>query len=602
MRKQNLIICAAVLLCCWSSAPLADEGEAFVGGTGSVGAHSTNYTGETARVGEYVNLDDTKSVMADLYLDMFGGTNTTLYSVGFFFNDTATNAFKFGLDTGNYVSVDVGYDSFIHNLDHDLLNNLQAKEANPDGMGGYVPGGKQVYHTDNDPMGRYFLEYKKFHGDVKIDLPMIEGGQIAIGYTEKKRHGYKQTLTIDHCAFCHVEGNTQRIEQRTETWTAGLDGTVGKVSFDYGFLRSLFREGADQNRHDWKNANHPVNGGSSGEFGPRMIFEDVTLPYGRSANTEKTSHSAGLKLDLAEKGTLNTSYAYRQNRNYHTGLENNYNAGALGYAVKLNNDLRFTAKFLAYETKVDDYFVDLPSFRSQDAVSGNLDFDWNRISSANRKVYQFDANLGYKLAKSRFLKLNWRTQIIDRPAMAQTQTNYLFDGVNPGEAGATLVPSEAYENKTTINRLKLRYDARMGMKGRYNLTYAFTSVDKPFMNPTAMCEEGIAGINTAHPGTIERIYYFQRQRYGMGTNQPNQAHKLTLKGSYQLSARTSMNAFLTYAKDKNDELNIYEYERDMFTPGLNFWTAPSDRLLFTLGWTYNKVTSNANLCPPFFDG
>ena len=610
MRKQSLFICAAVLLCLVSSVGYADDGEAFVKGTQTVGAHSTNYTDNPVRVGEYVNLDDAKNVMADLHLCVLGGTKDALYNLGILYKDSSTNSFNFNLKTDKYLAVDLAYDSFVHNLDHDLMTNLNAREANPDGEGGWTPGGKQVYYTDNDPMRRYYLEYKKFHGNVAVKLPGVENGEISLGYREQRKTGYKQTMTIDHCAVCHVEGNTQRIDQQTDTWTADAQATFGKVSFNYGFQRQEYSDLANDPSHHWKNAMHPTNGNWDNatntvnygvEFGSRMIFEDVTRAYGLSADTEKTSHSAGLKMDLENSGTVKASYTYTKNRNFHRGIENKFNAGAFGYAVKLNPEMRLTTKFLAYETKVDDWFVDLPNFRF-DRPAGDLDFDWTRISSANRKVYQFDANLGWKVAKRRHLKLGWRTQIIDRPAMAQNQTSYLFDGMNAGNLGATLVPSEAYENKTTINRLKLRYDAKMGMKGRYNLTYAMTMVDQPYMNPTAMCEESVAGLNNPHPGSLERIYYFQRQRYGQGSNQPSQAHKLTLKGTYQLSARSSVNAFLTYAKDKNDDLNIYEFERDMFTPGFNFWTAPTDRLLFTLGWTRNKVKSNANLCIPIFDG
>jgi hypothetical protein len=606
MRKQSLFICAAVMLGLLSTAGFADDGEAFVSGTQKVGAHSTNYTGNPVRVGEYVNLEDTKSVMADLYMSLFGGTEDALFNVGLQYMDTSTNSFNFNLKTNKYLTVDLAYDSFVHNLDHDLLTNLQALEANPDGAGGWNPGGKQVYHTDNDPGRMYYLEYKKFHGNLAMQLPGIENGEISLGYAEQRKTGYKQTLTIDHCAVCHVEGHTQRIDQQTDTWSAGAQGTFGKVSLNYGFKRQEYVDLAANPSRRWKNAMHPVHGNIDNrpdnnsnygvEFGSRVIFEDVTRGYGHSADTEKTSHSAGLKMDLEDNGTVKASYTYTKNRNYHKGIENKFNAGAFGYAVKLNREMRLTTKFLAYEAKVDDWFIDLPNFRF-DRPGGDLDFDWTRISSANRKVYQFDANLYWKLAKERSLKLNWRTQVIDRPAMAQNQTSYLFD-----EAGAVAekIESVGYENKTTINRLKLRYDAKMGMKGRYNLTYAMTMVDKPFMNPTAMCEESLAGAN--NPGNTGRIYYYQRERYGMGTNQPNQAHKLTLRGSYQLSARSAFNAFLTYAKDKNDDLKIYEFERDMFTPGFNFWTAPTDRLLFTLGWTHNTVKSNANLCIPIFDG
>jgi hypothetical protein len=312
----------------------------------------------------------------------------------------------------------------------------------------------------------------------------------------------------------------------------------------------------------------------------------------------------GAKIDLQRAGTLKGSYTSSSRENLISRVKSDFDAAAFGYAVKLNRSLRLTARFLSYETKVDDHFVDLPSFRAGDVVGGNLDFDWTRISSANRKVNQGDVNLGWKVAKGRHLKASWRHQVVDRDAMAQSQTSYLFDGVNDGAAGATLVPSEAYANKTTVDRFKLRYDARLGLKGNYNLTYVHTNVDKPYMNPTAMCEASIADVNSPHvnAGPIGRLYYFQRQRNGNGSNQPNQSQRATARGSYQVSPRTSVSGYLTWAKDKNDELNIYEYQRDMLTPGVNVWTAPSDRVMFTVGWAFNKVESNANLCPPIFDG
>lgn len=603
MRKQLMILCAAVLLLSWNVAPSLG-GEVFVQGEASVGAHHSGVTDNPVRVGEYVNLEDAETLMADMYLELFGGTGNALYSVDFKFMDTSTRAFNFNIDSESYVSADFGYQSFIHNLDHDMLQNLQAKEGVPDGSGGYNAGGKQIYHTDNDPLGRYFLEYEKVHGSVTVDLPFMAEGKLNLGYNKQTKKGYKQQLTIDHCAFCHVEGNTKYISRETESWTAGIQGTMGKFSMAYDFVDQLYRDKGETNTHRWKNANHPVNGGMSAEFGSRHIFEDVTLPYARSADTEKWAHSLGAKLDLDQSGTVKGSYTFTNNRNYWTGVESDFTAGALGYAVKLRKDMRLTAKFLTYETKVDDYHVNLPAFRATDLTGGNLDFDWTRISSANRQVTQGDINLHWKVGKGRNLQFSFRNKMIDRDAMAQNQTSYLFDGVNNGNAGATLVPSEAYANKTTENRIKLRYGARMGMKGRYNLAYTFTSVDKPFMNPTAMCEESMAGTNSAHvdAGAIGRLYYFQRERYGMGSSLPNSSHKFLVKGSYQLSPRTSVNAFVNYAKDKNDELNIYELERDILTPGINLWAAPSDNFMFTLGWTMMDYKSNANLCPPIFDG
>jgi hypothetical protein len=582
---------------CWTGIGLADEEGAFVEGTASVGGHYSDFTDNPMRVGEYVNLDATKDLQADMFLNLFGGTENTLYNIKLDYRDVATKTFEFGVDTKSILAVDFRYGSFVHNLDHDLMNNLQGKA-----------GGKQVYNTDNDPMGRYFMEYEQFHGDIKLDMPFLTNGQVVLGMSDQRRSGYQQTMTIDHCAFCHVESNARRVDQQTRIWKADVEGTVGMVSLNYDFAKTDFVDRAKTNDHRWKTAYHPVHGATDpntganyeAEFGSRMIFHDVTLPYARTADNDKISHNAGIKVDLQNAGTLKGSYTNTNRKNYTTGIEGKFDAGALGYAVRLSSKTRLTGKFLAYETKVDDVFIDLLPFRDGMGAGGQ-DFDWNRISSANRKVYQGDLNLGWKVGKGKHLKVNWRYQIIDRPAMTQTQTNYIY---NPDGSINETLTSEAMENKTTVNRIKLRYDSRLGMKGNYNLTYTYTGVDKPYMNPTAMCEESLQGTESSHPsgGAAGRLYYYQRERFGNGTNQPSQSHKVSGRASYQLSARTSFNAFLTYAQDKNDEMNLYQYDRDLLTPGLNLWTAPSDQVLFTLGWTYNKVTSNANMCIPIFDG
>jgi hypothetical protein len=586
---------------CWTGIGFADDEGAFVEGTAEVGAHYRHFTDNPTRVGEYVNLNATKDLQADMYLDLFGGTENTLYNINLNYYDIATKSFDFGVNTKSIVAADFRYGSFVHNLDHDLMQNLQAKA-----------GGKQIYNTDNDPMARYFMEYEEFHGDIKLDLPFMTNGQVVLGMRDQRRSGYKQTMTIDHCAFCHVESNAQRVDQQTRIWKADVAGSFGAVSLNYDFAKTDFVDHARTNVHRWKKAIHPVFGAESldgatnylAEFGSRQQFSDVTLPYARTADNDKISHHAGIKVDLQHAGTLKGSYTNTNRKNYWTGVEGKFDAGALGYAVRLSSKTRLTGKFLAYETKVDDVFVDLLPYR-EGRGAGGQDFDWTRISSANRKVYQGDLNLGWKVAKGRHLKVNWRYKIIDRPAMAQSQTNYIFGGVTNGSADIVETrPSTAFENKTTVNRIKLRYDARIGMKGNYNLTYTYTGVDKPYMNPTAMCEESVRGTNSMHntDGPIGRLYYFQRERYGNGSNAPSQSHKATGRASYQVSPRTSFNAFLTYGQDKNDEMNIYQYDRDMLTPGLNLWTAPADNFLFTLGWTYYKVKSNANLCIPIFDG
>lgn len=125
MRTRNLLMCSAVLLMCWTGIGLADDSGAVVEGTASVGGNFSHFTDNPTRVGEYVNLDVTKDLQADMYLDLFGGTENTLYNINLDYRDIATKSFGFGVDTKSILAADFRYGSFVHNLDHDNMQNLQ---------------------------------------------------------------------------------------------------------------------------------------------------------------------------------------------------------------------------------------------------------------------------------------------------------------------------------------------------------------------------------------------------------------------------------------------------------------------------------------------
>ena len=36
-------------------------------------------------------------------------------------------------------------------------------------------------------MGRYYLEYEQFHGDIKVDLPFLKNGKIVLGIQDQRR-------------------------------------------------------------------------------------------------------------------------------------------------------------------------------------------------------------------------------------------------------------------------------------------------------------------------------------------------------------------------------------------------------------------------------
>jgi hypothetical protein len=604
MNRLKSIPSAAVLILVLATAGMAEEPEANIEGTASVGGHYYFQDGTFSRVGEYVSWQDVEDLIMDFDVNARVDTDNMLSRILMLYRDQNTNAYAFDMNTNSYVDADFDYRAFVHNFDKDYLQNLQAKA-----------GGKQVYRSDNDPLGRYWINFRRFESNLEADLPFIPQGQVYGRYEDQRKVGRKQVMTINHCAYCHVNSNGREVNSQIKTWRSGIDGSAGAVSFNYEFVATNYTDHTQTPNHHYDRAMHPVFGDVGSptnpnfpghqEFGSRLAFEDSTMAYSQQATTEKFNHHVGLKVELPKQNLLRGAYTHTQKENKNTQVKHKFDAYVASWVGKFSKRTWFSARYMAYKTKVDDYFVDLADYRQAldpntgrgtPIGGGGQNFDWWRYSAANRDVWQTDLIAAYKFTKAGYLKLKWRHKDIDRPAMNQSQTTFYNDNGN-----ITGTPSTPYANRTKIDKLKLTYSKRFNRKGNLLAYVDVGWYDLPFMNVTAMCEPGLSGTDVSLPGN-NWVYYFQRMRTGNGSSLPSQSHKGSVRASYQLSARSSLSGFLTGGTEKNDQMNTYQFDRDFLNTGLNFWTAPSDRFLVTVGYQYNKYKSNANLCPPIFDG
>jgi hypothetical protein len=600
--NRSILTCLLVLgLLAVSVMAAAGEDTSVVTGESWIGAHYVETSNHFDKVGEYVSDANAGEFQGHGFFKLNGATDGALFDMFGFYRDRDTKAFGLDLKTDGKMDASFGYQSFIHRMDHDLLLNMEAREALADG----TPGGKQVYTHDMDPMGRYWLEYEKLEAGVTYDLSNIENGKIYARYVDQHKNGWKQSLTLDHCATCHVESNRDQISEQTTTMVVGAEGTMSGVTFNYEFQAQDFTDHSEANSRRWTRAAHPGRGGTWPatdptsnyvvEFGSRLSFHDVALPYQVGATTEKRSHEFGLKADINDKNQVKGSYSHARVDNIGNQLSSDFDAYAAGWIARPNKKTRITARALIYEVKADDAYIDLLPYRDE-RPGGGQDFDWTRISAANREVLQADLAFRYRLAKGTNLGLTWRHKTVDRPAMNQTQTTYAnVDGLD------VLTPSTAIANETTTDRLRMNLSKRFGRKGNAKLTYTFTQVDQQFMNSYGICEEAMNGTNynLADNGVT---YYFQRERVGNATSLPTKSHRVAMRGSWRFSPKVSLNAYVNVADEKNDEMNSYEFSRTMFSPGANLWIAPSDKMMLTMGYSFNSVESNAKICPPLFGG
>ncbi len=93
-----------------------------------------------------------------------------------------------------------------------------------------------------DPMGRYWLDYSKMSGELAYDLTGIPNGKLYVRYSDQHKSGWKQTLTIDHCATCHVESNRREVDEQTRMFAVGTEGTMRNLTFNYEFEAQDFTD------------------------------------------------------------------------------------------------------------------------------------------------------------------------------------------------------------------------------------------------------------------------------------------------------------------------------------------------------------------------
>lgn len=213
MSKLSVLTCSTFLVLTMNGGAVAQEDDSFLTGTAKVGGHHIGREGTFDRGGEYVSYENTNEVLPDCDIDLFGGTESLISQIRLLYRDQTTNSFGLDLTTNSYIRAEANYQSFVHNLDHDLMTNLQAREMLPTGS----PGGKMVYHTDNDPLGRYSIEYRRFDSQLEVDLPFLDGGKVYSRFHDQRRQGHRQEMNISHCAFCHIKSDRREVNNQFKT-------------------------------------------------------------------------------------------------------------------------------------------------------------------------------------------------------------------------------------------------------------------------------------------------------------------------------------------------------------------------------------------------
>jgi hypothetical protein len=348
--KRLLALSLAALLACANTA--AAEGASSFSGSVEAGAAGVGISDDAKRVNEYSVIRPDQGAEAYGKIDLKGASDGIAVDVQADYMGSRDQQYDLGIDIKRVLRFRTSYDSFLHWLDHDQINYLDAgiRRANlttpgteagwvvltPDSVPAAFDAFKQTelgteVHVVNPPVantsqqfgratvyGEDFAKNKDFsiihrewknHAD--LTLPQLPNVTFHAGFRMEERQGYEQSIGMSKCTTCHVTGQSRKVNEQTEDFTVGATGRFGLLTVDYTFLDRQFREKAAAPMRTYDPTNNPANdyAPSNPNFDNRITYdyEAGSLPYDVVPDSDKQSHVLKARLDLPRSTAITAS-------------------------------------------------------------------------------------------------------------------------------------------------------------------------------------------------------------------------------------------------------------------------------------------------------
>jgi hypothetical protein len=327
-------------------------------------------------------------------------------------------------------------------------------------------------------------------------------------------------------------------------------------------------------------------------FDNRVQFDSLNgpLPVDVRQDTDKdivkvnVQQAAGA-FSLTGNGVWsNTENLYTNNKADYKGY---FFSAARPFAGKKAR-VRFRGRY--YETDTGDYFYDTIE---REGVAGphagqtyrdvyGIEVDYLRKSSLNRKVWDLDADVSFKLGrKGGSLAATWRFKDVNRE----------YYEVAPGET------------KTTSNILGLLWRPRPGRGLRFNLGYRHAWIDNPFTLVGGACSDQVTEGPLASPFDPRAAQYFtMRDAKVMDTTAvAGSWDEIKLRGSYS-KGRTMVTGLYRYWDGNNTSGNLTDWDRTNQTATVTFAWMPAATWDGFVSYNYQRLENSAPGCIAIFDG
>ncbi len=533
----------------------------------SAGYHGYSTNDYKGRVAEYETTDSSP----DFKLHAKGNTKSFNFDINGRYKDSDDNAAGAHIDFSRIFRIDVNYDQFIHRLDHDefyapyikksrTLGNPQfmipvgvnndPSDPQPDSFvfkkypaydsvaAWETHGPKAFRYTDLDVGKDYIYNIERFGGNFKVQIPSFPNLIFHGGYGYKNKTGYRQVMTMSHCASCHVVAQSQRVDQTTQTWSIGGTLKTGPLTLDFTHKSKYFRTDDSHVYNFYELSHHPPAydpqyggnafpppGGEEGTFGNRLNYQYERLPFARVPETDKNTEIVKARLDLCKETHVTGMYVYSKATDtdrteaLNKDLDQTYQSAMGRITSHPLKHLTVTAGVKYYTIDADDIYVRdgggapnpanslLPNPGSHWGYDGyinadpTMNFSYNRKSEADRDVTEFDTSANYNFNSYITTRLEYRFKDINRDNGLQYWENkaaltdtYNTIALNNSDNLLQPVPADYHLDEYGYGDSKIHtidgtvyFYPKSNLNGRFSVSFEYD--DNPFEYPHAKGEK-----------------------------------------------------------------------------------------------------------------
>lgn len=541
------------------------------------------------------------------------------------------------IDLKRILNIETDYSRFLHRLDHDEMENLEAHiftntdpgpsapkgyfyDFNGDGKNNKGPeiiGSATVYHTDLAINDEYHVMRSEWHNKAEFSVPQVPGLKISFAHRFEERKGLDQARTISKCSDCHIVADSKSIDENTNDYVPKVSFNAGNFALEYSYLHRDFDDKSEDMQNVYNNlaASHKA-------FTNRLQFDGTTgaLPYSETPDSEKDAHTVKTKWHINRDNVVTAAFVYSESTNKSTDdpydiltgnfgqdLEMESTAVMARWHGRLNRGLSFNAFGKYQSIENDDVYIDVvdtlnPAKAPGGAVTLGEGYATSTLGAEEglgTGYWDFERKSGYELDLTTLgLDVTWR------PMHGVTlRGGYEFHYEDRENAKEHHVPDD-----TTEHTFKVNGDWRISHALKLKLGYKLQLVDDPYALEHAVCAPDSS--YGAYGGPPTSLYDYARsydpmiysQRVGTRSNQPDTAHEFTFKANWMPLTALSTSLYARYKNAENDDVDGSDWEQDIYSLGMSFVYTPTTQISFMAGYDYFNDKYESMYCIAIYDG